>query len=42
MCLDFPAGEWFYSVKQIIQQNRGELIRERIEGELPSMLTSAA
>lgn len=33
-------GEWFYSVKQLILQNRGNLIRERIEGEMPSMLSA--
>ncbi|XP_065360849.1 prostaglandin E synthase 2 [Calliphora vicina] len=33
-------GEWFYGVKQLIQQNRGNLIRERIEGEMPTMLSA--
>ncbi|XP_073843601.1 prostaglandin E synthase Su(P) [Musca autumnalis] len=35
-------GEWFYGIKELIQKNRGQLIRERIEGELSTMLNSAA
>ncbi|XP_055914094.1 prostaglandin E synthase 2 [Eupeodes corollae] len=28
-------GEWFYGVKELVTKNRGQLIRERVEGKLP-------
>uniref|UniRef100_D3TQP0 Putative prostaglandin E synthase 2 n=1 Tax=Glossina morsitans morsitans TaxID=37546 RepID=D3TQP0_GLOMM len=33
---------WYYDVKQLVQQNRGNLIRERIEGQVPSLLTNVS
>lgn len=32
-------GEWFYAVKALVQNNRGNLIRERIDGQLPNDVT---
>lgn len=35
-CLEnTQIGDWFYGVKELVVKNRGQLIRERIEGNLP-------